>query len=553
MYSSSDKTGQDTRQQELVQKGKKYKGCVPVRYELAFLAFTGLTLQYSLKVHLSLAIVAMVKHQPGQNVSLKCTLIRVEGEWKTILEKHSTPNRNSNLNLPVISHLVYYKSSKLYHAATEVCKMKIEHTFQEGEFDWDEELQGHILGSYFYGYMCTQIIGGRLAEKFGAKFVYGPSILATSLLTMLSPMAARFHVYVFIVLRVLQGATSILKYRKPIIFLEYATASIFGPVNSPCVVYFMFLSPAIYLGSLLTMGLSGVLIEAGGWPLVSYAFGGAAAFWSLLWLLLVYDSPEKHPRISDEEKCYILTGLRVKEEGQTSPPVPWKSIFTSVPVWAAFTMHFGTTWVLNTFLSHIPTYSKHILHFDIKQNGFFSALPYLSNLITGVVCGILSQWLREKGYISHINAYKLFNGIASLGPAVALVLITVVGCNVTAIVILLGVTMGLRGAFFGGSYLNHMDLAINFSGTMSGILHTFINLSGILAPLVAGALTKGEQTLARWSLVFYISVGIITLPYLTYLILGSVEEQPWNQPHETQKEKKKVKVFQPKYTITTHM
>nr|CAD7570776.1 unnamed protein product [Timema californicum] len=483
MYISSDKTGQDTRPQELVQKGKKYKGCVPVRYELAFLAFSGLTLQYSLKVHLSMAIVAMVKHQPGQNVSLSDSSVN---------QANICPYNEINQN-----------TSPMH----------------EGEFDWDEELQGHILGSYFYGYMCTQIIGGRMAEKFGAKFVYGPSILATSLLTMLSPMAARFHVYVFIVLRVLQGATSV----------------------------------TIYLGSLLTMGLSGVLIEMGGWPLVSYVFGGAAAFWSLLWLLLVYDSPEKHPRISDEEKCYILTGLSVKEEGQPSPPVPWKSIFTSVPVWTAFTMHFGTTWVLNTFLSHIPTYSKHILHFDIKQNGFFSALPYLSNLITGVVCGILSQWLRDKGYISHINAYKLFNGIASLGPAVALVLITVVGCNVTAIVILLGVTMGLRGAFFGGSYLNHMDLAINFSGTISGILHTFINLSGILAPLVAGALTKGEQTLARWSLVFYISVGIITLPYLTYLIFGSVEEQPWNQPQEPQKERKKDKVFQPKYTITTHM
>ncbi|CAG2057736.1 unnamed protein product [Timema podura] len=502
MYSSSDKTGQDTRQQELVQKGKKYKGCVPVRYELAFLAFTGLTLQYSLKVHLSLAIVAMVKHQPGQNVSLSDASVN---------ETNVCPYNEINQNT----------SPK-----------------HEGEFDWDEELQGHILGSYFYGYMCTQIIGGRLAEKFGAKFVYGPSILATSLLTMLSPMAARFHVYVFVVLRVLQGATSV----------------------------------TIYLGSLLTMGLSGVLIEAGGWPLVSYAFGGAAAFWSLLWLLLVYDSPEKHPRISDEEKCYILTGLRVKEEGQVGGQVNLEKVY----------LYLRGGWrVEKTFRNKCPQYTQrdadpdlpiidspvyyksetlnHVATeaadrlYGVLQNGFFSALPYLSNLITGVVCGILSQWLREKGYISHINAYKLFNGIASLGPAVALVLITVVGCNVTAIVILLGVTMGLRGAFFGGSYLNHMDLAINFSGTMSGILHTFINLSGILAPLVAGALTKGEQTLARWSLVFYISVGIITLPYLTYLIFGSVEEQPWNQPQETQKEKKKVKVFQPKYTITTHM
>nr|CAD7394227.1 unnamed protein product [Timema cristinae] len=459
MYSSSDKTGQDTRPQELAQKEKKYKGCVPVRYELAFLAFSGLTLQYSLKVHLSMAIVAMVKHQPGQNVSLSNASIKLA---------NICPCNEINKNTPPM---------------------------HEGEFDWDEELQGHILGSYFYGYMCTQIIGGRMAEKFGAKFVYGPSILATSLLTMLSPMAARFHVYVFIVLRVLQGATS----GAGIPAMHSMFSKWFPPQERSKFSSIIF--SAIYLGSLLTMGLSGVLIEVGGWPLVSYVFGGAAAFWSLLWLLLVYDSPEKHPRISDEEKCYILTGLSVKEEGQ-------RKYACTCGVGGEWTKHLGTN-ALSTpqrdsdpdrFIINSPVYYKsdtlnHVATegadrlYGVLQNGFFSALPYLSNLITGVVCGILSQWLRDKGYISHINAYKLFNGI---GPAVALVLITVVGCNVTAIVILLGVTMGLRGAFFGGSYLNHMDLAINFSGTISGILHTFINLSGILAPLVAGALTKGE-------------------------------------------------------------
>nr|CAD7393702.1 unnamed protein product [Timema cristinae] len=51
-----------------------------------------------------------------------CTCICMEGEWKIILEKTTlnTPNRDSNLDLPMISSIVYYESSTLDHAATGV-------------------------------------------------------------------------------------------------------------------------------------------------------------------------------------------------------------------------------------------------------------------------------------------------------------------------------------------------------------------------------------------------------------------------------------------------
>ena len=33
-----------------------------------------------------------------------------------------------------------------------------------GHFQWDEAQQGIILGMFFYGYVLTQVPGGRLAE-----------------------------------------------------------------------------------------------------------------------------------------------------------------------------------------------------------------------------------------------------------------------------------------------------------------------------------------------------------------------------------------------------
>ncbi|KAJ8946673.1 hypothetical protein NQ318_019988 [Aromia moschata] len=73
------------------------------------------------------------------------------------------------------------------------------------EFDWDTRIQGYILGAFFYGYASTQLIGGYLGARFGGKRVFGMGIAATALLTVLTPWVARWNVYLFLILRTLEG------------------------------------------------------------------------------------------------------------------------------------------------------------------------------------------------------------------------------------------------------------------------------------------------------------------------------------------------------------
>lgn len=47
--------------------------------------------------------------------------------------------------------------------------------------------------------------GGRLAELFGGKLVYGVGVLVTAIFTFLSPIAARINFPFFIIVRVLEG------------------------------------------------------------------------------------------------------------------------------------------------------------------------------------------------------------------------------------------------------------------------------------------------------------------------------------------------------------
>lgn len=66
-----------------------------------------------------------------------------------------------------------------------------------------------MLAAYYYGYVATQLMGGRLSETMGAKMVYGTGIMLSGVFTLMGPVAVRANFYAFIVIRVLTGAASV--------------------------------------------------------------------------------------------------------------------------------------------------------------------------------------------------------------------------------------------------------------------------------------------------------------------------------------------------------
>lgn len=79
------------------------------------------------------------------------------------------------------------------------------HLPQASVYNWDSETQGLILGSFFWGYILTQIPGGYLAGRYGSKWLLGFGILGTVIFTMLTPVAADLGASYLIVCRMLEG------------------------------------------------------------------------------------------------------------------------------------------------------------------------------------------------------------------------------------------------------------------------------------------------------------------------------------------------------------
>jgi len=462
---------------------KEVDGKFPkARQVLGFLGFLGFANVYAMRVNLSVAIVAMV----------------------------------NSTNTPVFDN------------NTDVCPMPpiSNSTFPEkqGEFNWDEATQGIILGSFFYGYVLTQVPGGRLAEKYGGKYIYGYGVLITSLFTLLTPIAAKISVPAFILVRILEGMGegvtfpamhAILSRWVPPLERSRFAAYVYAGAN---------------LGTIISLPLSGYLcsLESVGWASVFYIFGAIGIVWFGFWMYFVANSPSEHPRISPEEKRYIELACQIKDHDGDEDYVPWRAIFTSVPVWAILITQCGQSWAFYTILSDLPTYMRNILHFNIKQNAVLSALPYLTSWIFAILCSNFADWLLRKQYITQIASYKLWNAVASMIPAVALLGVGYVGCDKVAVMFMLAGLGSAYGAVYSGNQMNHIALSPRHAGTLYGLTNAAANICGFLAPYVIGVLIQGRDNLTQWREVFYLAAVLDICGSFIYILFASADQQPWS-------------------------
>ncbi|XP_058517373.1 sialin isoform X2 [Ochotona princeps] len=384
--------------------------CCSARYNLAILAFFGFFVLYALRVNLSVALVDMV----DSNTTLAANRTSQE------CAEHSAP-----VNVP---------------------------RSQTGKkYQWDAETQGWILGSFFYGYIITQIPGGYMASKVGGKLLLGVGILGTAVFTLFTPLAADLGVGALIVLRALEGLGEGVTFPA-----MHAMWSSWAPPLERSKLLSISYAGA-QLGTVISLPLSGIICYYMNWTYVFYFFGIVGIFWFILWIWIVSDTPETHKTISHYEKEYILSSL--KNQLSTQKSVPWIPILKSLPLWAIVVAHFSYNWTFYTLLTLLPTYMKEILRFNVQENGLLSAVPYFGCWLCMILSGQAADTLRAKWNFSTICVRRLFTLIGMMGPAAFLVAAGFIGCNYSLAVAFLTISTTLGGFCSSGFSINHLDIA----------------------------------------------------------------------------------------------
>ena len=396
-------------------------------------------------------------------------------------------------------------------------------------FDWNYWKQGLVLGAFSYGYTATQLIGGRLAEVFGFKLVYGLCLLLTGFLSVLTPLVTTHLPFeCFITLRVIQG--------------------LFEGVTFPCchVITSRWVEPekrssfiarsyfGTTFGLIITYPICGYMSHTYGWESAFYLTGAITSSWFVLWWILVFDCPTKHPRIDKDEKERIVTIIGSSVVLEKKKAVPWMSILTSVPFWGLLIADCSNSWGIGTLLILIPSYLKDTYDLDIKTNGLISGLPFLARYIGGVVLAYIADILTRKHIVSITNIRRIFNSITAFSPAIPLLIFALapIKITVTITVTLLSIGMFFNGALSAGHFSSHVDLAPNFAGTLMGITNTFSGGgTGFLVPTVAGAILAGDtySEAVEWKIIFCLAAGIWSFGNIIYVFTIKGTEQEWNR------------------------
>nr|XP_020461913.1 vesicular glutamate transporter 1-like isoform X2 [Monopterus albus] len=363
----------------------------------------------------------------------------------------------------------------------------------EPQFDWDPETVGMIHGSFFWGYIVTQIPGGFICQKFAANRVFGFAIVATSFLNVLIPTAARIHFGCVIIVRVCQGLVEGVSYpachgiwakwAPPLERSRLATTAFCGS----------------YAGAVIAMPLAGILVQYMGWSSVFYVYGSFGVMWYCFWILVSYESPAAHPTITEEEKNYIEESIgELAQHSISKFNTPWKAFFTSMPVYAIIVANFCRSWTFYLLLISQPAYFEEVFGFEISKVGIVSALPHLVMTIIVPIGGQIADYLRTNRIMTTTNVRKLMN------------------C--------------------GGFNVNHLDIAPRYASILMGISNGVGTLSGMVCPLIVGAMTK-HKTREEWQGVFLIASLVHYGGVIFYGIFASGEKQSWAEPEQLSDEK----------------
>ncbi|XP_049779397.1 sialin-like [Schistocerca cancellata] len=450
------------------------------RYTLLVLNLVGLAISYATRVNLSMAIVDMVNNTALREI--------YSSEVDTELE-----------NLGIAD----WADRK------------------DGHFIWDRQQQGELLAAYYYGYAAGHIPGGVMADRFGGKIVFGLGIFISSILTILTPASAWAGYYVLFANRIGQGF--ILGGVIPAIQTVICRWAPDHERSKFSVIYV-----GVFGGTLISMALTGALcVTSVGWPLAFYFFGGVGLLWCLPWCFYVADSPAQHKHIDPAERYFIEANIQ--SSAKKKLPIPWKSILTSPVLWAFAALFVTLDWTYYLLITSLPQYVANVLHFNIESNGLLSAIPQIAAVVGSLLFGWLGDpWFR-KGYISKLNGFRLVNGLNTLVPAATLIVVTLVD-DTAVVVTMLAISGFCLSTYCAAPYMNMQTTSPNYSGTMTGIVNSIANLTGIAVPYVVGAFTNADRTRSGWDAVFYLSAGLAVAGYTIYATCTRAEEQPWNTP-----------------------
>ncbi|KAL7150927.1 hypothetical protein ABFS83_05G146500 [Erythranthe nasuta] len=381
----------------------------------------------------------------------------------------------------------------------------------------DQSSKGMILSTFYYGYACSQVPGGWIAQKIGGRRVLLFSFLLWSLTCAFVPLDPN-RVTVLVIARLLVGVA------QGFIFPSIHTvlAQWVPPHERSRSISLM--TSGMYFGAAAGMLMLPNLVKLRGPQSVFIVEATLGAIWSLLWFMYASDPPRSDLPIKGKQKTKGENGVRTMQN------IPWKRIVLSWPIWAIVANNFTFHYALYVLMNWLPTYFEMGLNSSLQEMGSTKMMPYLNMFIFSNIGGVIADHLITRRILTVTNTRKVLNTVGFVVASFALMALALFR-TADGVVLCASVALGFLALGRAGFAVNHMDVAPRYAGIVMGVSNTAGTLAGIVGVDLTGRLLEAAKN-ARldltspdsWRAVFQIPAWLCIFSSFVFLLLSTGEK-----------------------------
>ena len=365
------------------------------------------------------------------------------------------------------------------------------------EFHLTKVQLGWVFSAFLLGYALFQTVGGRLADRYGSRRVLSGGVVWWGIftaVTALVPSNLPFALLLFIAARFLLGAGEAIVYPASNQFVaRWIPSKERGIANG-------WIFAGVGAGAGLTPPIITYVMRTYGWRTSFWVCAAIGIFAGSIWFLLSRDTPQDHPRVSQQELQRIESGVPAQAVDEKRI-VPWSTVLSSREVLAVTISYFCYGYVAWIFFSWFYIYLAEVRGLNLKSSAWYATLPFLAMAVACPVGGLINDALTAR--------YSARVGRSGVG-AVAMLLTAVflaVGSSVASPGLASVVLAGGAGALY-LSQSSFWSVTADIAGPSSGSVSGFMNMGCQIGGAVTASLTPIIANSFGWTASFWVAAAL---------------------------------------------
>ncbi|WP_350317097.1 MFS transporter [Pectobacterium aroidearum] len=412
-------------------------------------------------------------------------------------------------------------------AAADRANIGVVLPFIRNDFHMSNTEAGALASLFLLAYAIAQIPSGFLYSKFGVRKIFSLSMILTSFATGLVGFST--SILGLKVSRFILGLAE-----GPLPIGITSTINRWFPSREKGIVTAIFLSAAKF-GPVLVPPVCAFILYHYSWHYVFYFFAIPGIFLSVIWYLLVPNTPQESRFCSEKEIALIeerdttstQSSTVSKEKVVTTRNFTLldrlirarkvnlidnsKGIFRSWNILGSTLGYFFMMGIVNVLLAWIPTYLMNEKGFSIIKMGMLASAPWIGAIIGNIIGG----WCSDRILNKRRKPLMMLSAIAT-------VIMMVILINAPDNAMILGPLLLLTGILFNLGFSAYMVYPMSLTTkdvfpVAGALINTGGQLGGAVCPLIAGYLLDHYT----WGHVFgFMALG----SFLCLLVLFTISE-----------------------------